>query len=286
MSPSPAASVPIVLPPTLLITSAPTQYFGPVTVQSSEDNPVFSTSNLKIDTKSSISGYALNINSIGSSASLTIDGQGVLNTVGSITTASSVNSSSVNTNSINIYRTGSLSGTPTLTISDTGDLNINSKFSVTAVSGNVTTSGTISSKDITVTGQINSTGTITVGSDTDNKVTLSNDGSITAKGTLQIGTNGERLTVTDESVSTSKNLIVGSSTLFNVNSSTGALTTSGNLTTSGTVYAQNLNINSGKITANSNGEVTMTKITATSGSFGLSGNLVIAADGSLSCSCG
>lgn len=286
MPPSPAASVPIVLPPTLVITSAPTQYFGTVTVQSSVDNPVFSTSNLKIDTKSSISGYALNINSIGSTASLTIDGQGILNTVGSITTASSVNSSSVNTNSINIYRTGILSGTPTLTISDTGDLNINSKFSVTAVSGNITTSGTISSKDITVTGQINSTGTITVGSDTDNKVTLSNDGSITAKGTLQIGASGERLTVTDASVSTSKNLIVGSSTLFNVNSSTGALTTSGNLTTTGTVYAQNLNINNGKITANSNGEATMTKVTATSGSFGSSGSLVIAADGSLSAAAG
>jgi hypothetical protein len=71
-----------------------------------------------------------------------------------------------------------------------------------------------------------------------------------------------------------------------VNSSTGALTTSGNLTTSGTVYAQNLNINSGKITANSNGEATMTKITATSGSFVSSGSLVIAADGSLSAAAG
>lgn len=287
MSPSPAASLPIVLPPTLLITSAPTQYFGPVTVQSSEDNPIFSTGSLKINTKSSISGYALNINSSGSTAYLTIDGQGVLNTVGSITTTSSVNSSSLKTNSVQIYAQGSLSGTPSLTISDTGDLSINSKFSVTAVSGNVTTSGTISSKDITVTGQINSTGTITVGSDTDNKVTLSNDGSITAKGTLQIGTNGERLTVTDASVSTSKNLIVGSTAIFNVNSTTGTLTTSGDLkTTDGTVYAQSLNINNGKATINSNGEANMTKITATSGSFGLSGNLVIAADGSLSAAAG
>jgi len=287
MPPSPAALVSTVSAPLLTVPSAPTYYLGSVKVKSSSDNPVFSTSNLQIATNSTISGYALNINSNGSTAYLTIDSAGVVNTVGSITTSSSVNSSSVNTNSINIYRTGSLSGTPSLTISDTGDLSINSKFSVTAVSGNITTSGTISSKDITVTGQFNSTGTITVGSDTDNKVTLSNDGSITAKGTLQIGASGERLTVTDASVSTSKNLIVGSSTLFNVNSTTGALTTSGDLkTTDGTVYAQSLNINNGKATINSNGETTMTKVTATSGSFGSSGSLVIAADGSLSAAAG
>jgi len=282
MPPSPAVSVPTVPAPLLTVPSAPTYYLGSVKVKSSQDNPVFSTSNLQIATNSTISGYALNINSNGSTASLTIDGQGVLNTVGSITTALNVNSSSVNTNGLSIYRTGSLSGTPTLTVSDTGDLSINSKFSVTSASGNVNTSGTINSKDIGVTGQISSTGSITVATD---KIILGNDGSISST-TLQVGTNGERLAVTDVSVSTSKNLIVGSNAIFSVNSATGHLTTAGNLTASGTVYAQNLNINNGKATINSNGESTMTKITSTSGSFGLSGNLVIAADGSLSAAAG
>jgi len=282
MPPSPAASVSTVQAPLLAVPSAPTYYLGSVKVKSSTDNPVFSTSNLQITTNSTISGYALNINSSGSTAYLTIDGQGVLNTVGSITTTSSINSSSINTNSISVYRNGSLTGVPTLTISDTGDLTIKSNFSVAAESGAVI-SGTISSKDITVTGQISSTGTISVSS---GKVILSNDGSISST-TLHVGTNGERLAVTDASVSTSKNLIVGSSAIFNVNSATGALTTSGDLkTTNGTVYAQNLNVSNGKATINSNGEAAMTKITATSGSFGSSGNLVINADGSISAATG
>ena len=278
MPPSPAVSVPTVPAPSLQVSSAPTYYLGPVKVKSSSDSPIFSTSNLQIATNSTISGYALNINSNGSTAYLTIDSQGVLNTVGSITTTSTVNSSLINTNGLSIYSTGGLSGIPTFTISDSGDLSINSKFSVTSASGNIITSGTINSKDIGVTGQISSTGSITVATD---KIILSNDGSISST-TLQVGTNGERLAVTDVSVSTSKNLIVGSSTLFNVNSTTGALTTAGNLTASGTLNAQNLNINNGKVTINSNGESTMTKITSTSGSFGSSGGLLINPDGSLS----
>jgi len=280
MPPSPTASVPAVTDPVLPTLKSLTNYFGELKIDNR--NGQLSAGNLLFSTNSNINSKALNINKSGDSASLTIDSTGVVNTIGSITTTSSVKSSSISTNSISIYRNGSLTGVPTLTISDSGHLSINSRFSVDADTGDVT-SGKISSKDITVTGPISSTGTVTVNS---GKVILSNDGSISST-TLQIGTNGERLTVTDTSVSTSKNLIVGSSTIFNVNSATGALTTAGDLkTTNGTLYSQILNISNGKATINSNGEATMTKITATSGSFGLSDNLVISADGSLSVAAG
>lgn len=279
MPSSPAASVPVVIDPVLPTSKYLTTYFGELKIDNK--NGLLSAGNLQFSTNSTVNSYALNINKSGASASLTIDSRGVINTIGSITTSSSLNSSSLNTNGINIYSNGILSGTPTFTISDSGDLSINSKFSVTSASGNIITSGTINSKDITVTGQIASTGTITVASD---KIILSNDGSIIAKGTLQIGANGESLKVTDTSVSISKNLIIGSSSsVFNVNATTGTLTTTnGDLkTTNGTVYAKNLNISNGSIIANSNGEAIMTKITAASGSFA-SGNLLINSDGSLS----
>jgi hypothetical protein len=266
----PTSTVSTLQPPVLTFSKNPTTYFGELRIDNK--NGFLNAGNLQFTTNSIINGYAININKQGDTSALTIDSQGVVTTKGSINTSSSLNSSSLNTNGINIYANGSLNGTPTLTISDTGDLSINSKFIVNASSGNITTSGQISSKDIIVNGQISSTGSIIVASD---KVLLSNDGSINAKGTLQIGIDGESLKVTGTTVSMSKNLIVGSTALFNVSSVTGTLTTSGIL------KSQGLDVNVGKFTVNSSGEAIMEKVTSKSASFA-SGNSLINADGSAS----
>ena len=266
----PTATVSTLQPPVLTFSKNPTSYFGELKIDNK--NGFLNAGNLQFTTNSVINGYAININKQGDTSALTINSQGVITTNGSINTSSSLNSSSLNTNGINIYANGSLNGTPTLTISDTGDLSINSKFIVNASSGNITTSGQITSKDIIVNGQITSTGSIIVASD---KVILSNDGSINAKGTLQVGIDGESLKVTGTSVSMSKNLIVGSTALFNVNSATGTLTTSGIL------KSQGLDVNVDKFTVNSSGEAIMEKVTSKSASFA-SGNSLINADGSAS----
>jgi len=272
----PLTSVPSLTVSSFTPVSYPTTFFGQVSINNR--GGTFNIGTLEFTSQSNVNAKGININKSGDTCALTIDSQGVINTIGSITTASTLKSSSLSTNSFNIYANGILTGTPTLTISDSGDFSINSKFSITAGSGNIVTSGTISSKDVSVTGQISSSGTIMIATD---KIILSNDGSITAKGTLQIGTNGESLKVTETSVSMSKNLIVGSSSIFNVNSTTGALTTSGALTTTGALVANNLNINNGIFIVNSSGQATMVKVTATTASFA-SGKALINSDGSAS----
>lgn len=271
----PLTSVPSLTVPSFTPVSYPTTFFGQVSI--SNRAGTFNIGTLEFTSQSNVNAKGITINKSGDTCALTIDSQGVINTIGSITTASTLKSSSLSTNSFNIYANGILTGTPTLTISDSGDFSINSKFSITAASGNIVTSGTISSKDISVTGQISSSGTINIA----DKIILGNDGSITATGTLQIGTNGESLKVTETSVSMSKNLVVGSSSIFNVNSTTGALTTSGDLTTSGALVANNLTINNGNFTVNSSGQATMVKVTAANASFA-SGKALINSDGSAS----
>jgi hypothetical protein len=149
-------------PPNLTFSKGLTTFFGELKIDNK--NGLLNAGNLQFTSNSTISGYALNINKKSDNTSaLTIDNLGRINTNGTITTSSSVNSGSLNTNSINVYTKGtSLTGSPNLTISDTGDL---------------TTNGTIYAKKLSI-GSASFTTIISDGSASfaDNNAKIASDG--------------------------------------------------------------------------------------------------------------
>jgi hypothetical protein len=160
---APIAVVSTVQPPSnLTFTKGISTFFGELKIDNK--NGLLNAGNLQFTSNSTISGYALNINKKSDNTSaLTIDNLGRINTNETITTSSSLNSVSLNTNSINVYTNGtSLTGSPNLTISDTGDL---------------TTNGTIYAKNITIaTGTFTSVNAGGGASFADNNAKIGTDG--------------------------------------------------------------------------------------------------------------
>jgi hypothetical protein len=157
------AVVSTVQPPTnLTFSKGLTTFFGELKIDNK--NGLLNAGNLQFTSNSTISGYALNINKKSDNTSaLTIDNLGSINTNGRVTTSSSLNSGSLNTNSINVYTKGtSQTGSPNLTISDTGDL---------------TTNGTIYAKNISIaTGTFTSVNAGGGASFADNNAKIGTDG--------------------------------------------------------------------------------------------------------------
>ena len=149
-------------PPNLTFSKGITTFFGELKIDNK--NGLLNAGSLQFTSNSTISGYALNINKKSDNTSaLTIDNLGRINTNGTVTTSSSLNSGSLNTNSINVYTKGtSLTGSPNLTISDTGDL---------------TTNGTIYAKKLSI-GSASFTTIISDGSASfaDNNAKIASDG--------------------------------------------------------------------------------------------------------------
>ena len=131
---------------------------------------------LELQTKSIISANGLNITPEEGTPKLTISNDGVLNTLGSISTVSSINSASINV------------GTDKMTVSDTGlvyaanDLTIGTKFKVIA------TTGDILSGSLKVNGGITTTETVKIGgTEQVPAITLGNTGIVNISNSLTVG---------------------------------------------------------------------------------------------------
>ena len=150
---------------------------GPnINVNNSKNLGKFDIGALPFQTKSIISSTGLNINPQNGISKLTISTEGDLNTLGSISTGSSINSTSLNV------------GTGNMTVSDTGlvyaanDLTIGTKFKVIA------TSGDILSGSLKVNGGITTTETVKIGgTEQVPAITLGNTGIVNISNTLTVG---------------------------------------------------------------------------------------------------
>jgi len=149
---------------------------GPnINVNNSKNLGKFDIGALPFQTKSIISSTGLNINPQNGISKLTISTEGDLNTLGSISTGSSINSTSLNV------------GTGNMTVSDTGivyaanDLKIGEKFKVTASTGEVF------SGSLNVNGRITTTETVKIGG-TEHvpAITLGNTGIVKISNTLTV----------------------------------------------------------------------------------------------------
>jgi hypothetical protein len=150
---------------------------GPnINVINSKNLGKFDIGALPFQTKSIISSTGLNINPLNGISKLTISTEGDLNTLGSISTGSSINSTSLNV------------GTGNMTVSDTGlvyaanDLTIGEIFKVTASTGEVL------SGSLNVNGGITTKKTVKIGgTDSLPAITLANTGIVSISNTLTVG---------------------------------------------------------------------------------------------------
>ena len=151
--------------------------FGPnINVLNNNNSGKLDIGALPLLTKSIISSTGLNITPINGTSKLTINNEGVLNTLGSISTVSSINSASINV------------GTDKMTVSDTGlvyaanDLIIGTKFKVIARSGDIL------SGSLNVNGGITTTDTVKIGgTEQVPAITLVNTGIVNISNSLSVG---------------------------------------------------------------------------------------------------
>lgn len=188
----PQLNMAMITPVTSDIQPGPQLYLGPNA--SIENNTKgFSTAYLPINTDSTLTvGKGLNINVNGSSAALTIDHTGALNTNSTITAHEDITTDGTMWAKYINVNNGSF------TVSDTGlttmqdDLSIGDKVYVTKQTGKIHTVGPIETlSTLSVGSTVNSVGTVTIGNADASQYTiqLMNNGQITAKNNLYIGSN-------------------------------------------------------------------------------------------------
>jgi cytoskeletal protein CcmA (bactofilin family) len=258
------------------VTSAPNLNLGKNAQITNTVNGGLDIGSLQVKTKSIISsGLGLNINPIGDNSSLTIDSvgnlktDGLIDSIGSMTTASSLNSKSINVNGTNltVADTGDL--TTIGKVSALGDLSIGSKFGVIASSGAVTT------------GTVSATGTITVGGTTASpNLTLANDGKITAVNDLSIGSGNFTVTALNGNVSAAGNLAING-TKFTVAAASGNVHTDGNVDVDGNVHVDGNVSAVGTLSATGDLAINGTKFTVAAASGNVSSAGTLSATGDL-----
>lgn len=171
-------------PPDLTTLSPPSEFsnvilpyldvnVGPNVLVKNSNSGGFDIKNLQFKTASIISSAGLNISTTNGTSKLTISKDGVINSLGSITTSSSLNSTSLNigNNTMTVSDTGLIFAADDLTIGATG------KFKVTAATG------ALSAGTLTINGGISATETVTIGGTTNlPAITLSNTGAVSISG--------------------------------------------------------------------------------------------------------
>jgi hypothetical protein len=213
------------------ILPSPTVYLGRNLSISNNSSDGLNIGSLQLQTKSIISSKGININRVGANSSLTIDvdgnmkTNGLVDTIGSITTSSSLNSTSINVNGGNFTVADSGDVTTSGDVVASGDLSIGSNFSVISSNGAVTTGTVTSTGSISIGGTINSPNMI-----------LGNDGKITALNDLNINSGKFSVSSSNGNVSAAGDLIINSNK-FTVASSSGNVSTAGNVSVDGNVSA-------------------------------------------------
>ena len=279
---------------------------------------------LPISTNSTLTSEGLTIlESDGITTSLSISAMGVLSTLGSISTtgagsitsATSINSQSINVNGANFTVSSGGAVTAASTLAVTGittlhnNLSIGSGFSVTSSSGALYTPGTIkAASDITVMDNLNTVAKITMGNDghisavgsitsggdinvnsgklvlnaTSGSLTL-RDGGLSSFGDVNVNSSNIVLSASSGNMSAKGSLTIGSTGQLVVNAN-GNLSTSGSLTSVGLTSTSDVNVGpsgvNNVVLAASSGNVTA-KGSLTVGS---AGQFVVGADGVLNSS--
>ena len=258
------------------ILPGPTVYLGRNLSISNNSSDGLNIGNLQLQTKSIISSKGININRAGANSTLTIDvdgnmkTNGLVDTVGSITTSSSLNSRSINVNGSTFTVADSGDVTTSGDIVASGDLSIGSKFSVISSSGAVTT------------GAVTSTGSISVGGTTNTpNLILGNDGKITALNDLNINSGKFAVSSSNGNVSAAGDLTINTNK-FIVTASSGNVSAAGNVSVTGNVSADGNVFTAGTLSATGSLAINTDKFTvaASSGNVHTAGSVSV--DGNVS----